>query len=106
MSHAPRRPTRYAAHLCSRACAAAATAALLIADQRLSVTIDLHTTCVSAAPLGSMLEIESVVEASGKSVLFSSCNIYTVGDTGERRLVTMGMHTKKVVGGSLPPSKL
>lgn len=84
----------------------AATAALLIADQRISVTIDLHTTCVSAAPLGSTIEIESVVEATGKSILFSSCKIFTVGDDGERRLVTIGLHTKKVVGGSLPPSKL
>lgn len=84
----------------------AATAVLLIADQRISVTIDLHVTCVSAAPLGSTLEIESVVEGTGKSILFTSCKIFTLGDNGERKLVTMGLHTKKVVGGSLPPSKL
>ena len=72
----------------------------------MSVTTDLHCTCVSAAPLGSTLEVESVVEQTGKSVLFSSCKIFALGEGGERRLVTMGVHTKKVVGGSVRASKL
>ena len=52
--------------LCAHCAAAmAATAALLVNDVRMSVTIDLHVTCVSAAPLGSRLEVESTVEQAG-----------------------------------------
>ena len=73
-----------------------ATAALLINDFRMSVTIDLHVTCVSAAPLGSRLEVESTVEQAGKSILFTSCRIFTLGEGGKRTLVATGVHTKKV----------
>ena len=76
----------------------AATAALLIDDFRMSVTIDLHVTCVSAAPLGSTLEVESTVEQAGKSMLFTSCRIFTLGEGGQRTLVATGVHTKKVAG--------
>ena len=78
----------------------AATAALLIDDFRMSVTIDLHVTCVSAAPLGSTLEVESTVEQAGKSMLFTSCRIFTLseGEGGQRTLVATGVHTKKVLG--------
>ena len=76
-----------------------ASAALLINDFRMSVTIDLHITCVSAAPLGSRLEVESTVEQAGKSILFTSCRIFTLGEGGKRTLVAAGVHTKKVVAG-------
>jgi acyl-coenzyme A thioesterase PaaI-like protein len=75
----------------------AATAALLISDFRMSVTVDLHVTCVSAAPLGSRLEVESTVEQAGKSILFTSCRIFTLREGGQRTLVATGVHTKKVV---------
>ena len=71
---------------------------------KLSVTIDLHLTCVSAAPLGDLLECVAAVEQRGKSVLFSSCRIFTLGQDGERRLVAIGLHTKKVVGFKAPPA--
>ena len=89
-------------------CVAAASAALLIDDFRPSVTIDLHVTCVSAAPLGITLEVESTVEQVGKSMLFTSCRIFSLGEGGQRTLVTTALHTKKAVGhgqmvGSLKP---
>ena len=62
------------------------------------MTIDLHVTCVSAAPLGSRLEVESTVEQAGKSILFTSCRIFTLGEGDQRTLVATGVHTKKVVG--------
>ena len=75
------------------------------------MTIDLHVTCVSAAPLGSRLEVESTVEQAGKSILFTSCRIFTLGEGegDQRTLVATGVHTKKVVGHLqkvLPKSKL
>ena len=92
----PRQPAD--THRRPRHCVAAASAALLIDDYRPSVTIDLHVTCVSAAPLGSRLEVESTVEQVGKSMLFTSCRIFSLGEGGERTLVTTGLHTKKAVG--------
>ena len=90
--------THHAHHARAYACVLwTATAALLINDFRMSVTIDLHVTCVSAAPLGSRLEVESTVEQAGKSILFTSCRIFTFGEGGKRTLVATGVHTKKVV---------
>lgn len=75
------------------------TAALVVDDLRLSVTVDLHCTCDSGAPLGSTLEVESTVDHVGKSLLFTSCRIFARNDeTGERALVATGLHTKKVIG--------
>ena len=92
--------THHAHHARAYACVLwTATAALLINDFRMSVTIDLHVTCVSAAPLGSRLEVESTVEQAGKSILFTSCRIFTLGEGGKRTLVATGVHTKKVVAG-------
>ena len=75
------------------------TAALLVDDFRMSVTIDLHCTCVAAAPLGATLEVESVVEHVGRSVAFTSCRIFARDESGQRaQLVATGLHTKKVIG--------
>uniref|UniRef100_A0A7S4NE57 Thioesterase domain-containing protein n=1 Tax=Odontella aurita TaxID=265563 RepID=A0A7S4NE57_9STRA len=73
------------------------TAALLAADPRPSVSSDLHCTFVSSAPVGSVIVAEASVDHVGRSLLFSSCRIYT-GDGEGRSLVATALHTKKVVG--------
>ena len=98
--------THHAHHARAYACVLwTATAALLINDFRMSVTIDLHVTCVSAAPLGSRLEVESTVEQAGKSILFTSCRIFTLGEGGKRTLVATGVHTKRWLRVSRPSRK-
>ena len=98
--------THHAHHARAHACVLwTATAALLINDFRMSVTIDLHVTCVSAAPLGSRLEVESTVEQAGKSILFTSCRIFTLGEGGKRTLVATGVHTKRWLRVSRPSRK-
>lgn len=49
------------------------TLALYLRSQSLSVTIDLHTTCASGAPVGSDVLFECKVDRLGRSVQFSSC---------------------------------
>ena len=45
-------------------------------------------------------------DQAGKNVHFTSCRIFSLGDGGERTLVAMGVHTKKVVAGlrMVPPN--
>lgn len=84
------------------------TAILLAADLRPSVTIDLHTTCISAAQIGDDVTIEARIDNIGKSIQFSSCRLFTRLDTdtdsdnvGKEKLVATGLHTKKVIGTRL-----
>ena len=82
--------------------------ALLVRDARPSVTVDLNEACISSAPVGSTITIESRVELVGHSMMFASCRLYVDEVDGGRRLVATGMHTKKAVraAGQQPRAKL
>jgi acyl-coenzyme A thioesterase PaaI-like protein len=72
-----------------------------------SVTTDLHVSCVSPAPLGSMVICVCKAEKHGGALQFSSCDLYREVVEGNennaknqrrrRVLVAKGLHTKYVV---------
>lgn len=88
--------------------------AILAIQLRGSVTVDLHMTCLSNAPIGTTVTIESKVERMGNSLINSSCRIYapsnenegTEPQRGNKVLVATGSHTKKFVGKRLSESQL
>ena len=47
--------------------------ALLHTGGNMSVTLDLHVTCASSAPLGSRVYFDTKVDREGRTALFSSC---------------------------------
>jgi len=89
------------------------TAVIFSVNHSPSVTVDLYVSCVAAAPVGSTVTVDSRVEHLGKSMIFSSCKIYSSTDThntagaeGWGLLVATGSHTKKIVGAKVRPSEL
>mmetsp|Transcript_20085 Transcript_20085/g.30201 ORF Transcript_20085/g.30201 Transcript_20085/m.30201 type:complete len:229 (+) Transcript_20085:2-688(+) len=101
------------------------TSAIMFAtDPRPSVSVDLHVSYLSAAPIGTTLMIESRVDHIGRSMIFGSCRIYysLLTNTNDsttkyshefreesgnyamnrqdrsKTLVATGSHTKKIVG--------
>eukprot|EP00026_Physarum_polycephalum_P021038 Phypoly_transcript_24031.p1 GENE.Phypoly_transcript_24031~~Phypoly_transcript_24031.p1 ORF type:complete len:153 (+),score=21.16 Phypoly_transcript_24031:31-459(+) len=68
------------------------TYALMTVGDRLGVSTELSVSFLSAAPLGSRIYIEAVVEKAGKSLAFTTCTI----KTEDGRLVALGRHTKHV----------
>lgn len=57
---------------------------------------DIHTTFISTAKEGDVLEIEGRASKVGGTLAFTSVEIRKVGEDGASRVVSMGSHTKYV----------
>ena len=60
------------------------------------VSTDIHTTFVSTAKEGDLLEIEAKASKVGRTLAFTTVEIKKIGDDGTRSVVSTGSHTKYV----------
>lgn len=74
------------------------TTGLAIASWDLRATtgasVDMHISYLSTAGVGDTLEIESTAERVGGSLAFTTARIAKIGEDGERKMVSLGQHTK------------
>ena len=64
--------------------------------EKTGVSTDIHTTFISLAKEGDVLEIEGRANKVGGTLAFTSVEIRKVGEDGASRVVSMGSHTKYV----------
>lgn len=64
--------------------------------EKTGVSTDIHTTFLSTAKEGDVLEIEGRANKVGGTLAFTSVEIRKVGEDGARSVVAMGSHTKYV----------
>lgn len=57
---------------------------------------DMHTTFVSTAIEGDVLEISALADRVGRTLAFTTVEIKTVADNGTSIVVSKGSHTKFV----------
>lgn len=64
--------------------------------EKTGVSTDIHTTFISTAKEGDVLEIEGRADKVGGTLAFTSVQIRKVGGDGASSVVAMGSHTKYV----------
>ncbi|CAD6588893.1 MAG: hypothetical protein ASARMPREDX12_003529 [Alectoria sarmentosa] len=64
--------------------------------EKTGVSTDIHTTFISTAKEGDVLEIEGRANKVGGTLAFTSVEIRKVGEDGASSVVSMGSHTKYV----------
>lgn len=64
--------------------------------EKTGVSTDIHTTFISTAKEGDVLEIEGRANKVGGTLAFTSVEIRKVGEDGGSGVVAMGSHTKYV----------
>lgn len=64
--------------------------------EKTGVSTDIHTTFLSTAKEGDVLEIEGRTDKVGGTLAFTSVEIRKVGEDGASGVVAMGSHTKYV----------
>lgn len=64
--------------------------------EKTGVSTDIHTTFISTAKEGDVLEIEGRANKVGGTLAFTSVEIRKVGEDGASGIVSMGSHTKYV----------
>ena len=64
--------------------------------EKTGVSTDIHTTFISTAKEGDVLEIEGRATKVGGTLAFTSVEIRKVGEDGTNSVVSVGSHTKYV----------
>ena len=64
--------------------------------EKTGVSTDIHTTFISTAKEGDVLEIEGRANKVGGTLAFTSVEIRKVGEDGASSVVSVGSHTKYV----------
>lgn len=64
--------------------------------EKTGVSTDIHTTFVSTAKEGDVLEVEGRADRVGGTLAFTSVEVRKVGGDGGSSVVSMGSHTKYV----------
>lgn len=64
--------------------------------EKTGVSTDIHTTFISTAKEGDVLEIEGRADKVGGTLAFTSVEIRKIEEDGAGRVVSMGSHTKYV----------
>jgi len=66
-----------------------------------SVSMELNTSFVAPAPLGSKVFVEAEVIKMGRNIAFTECVLYTKNEQGERTVIAKSRHTKFMMSSSL-----
>ena len=64
--------------------------------EKTGVSTDIHTTFISTAKEGDVLEVEGRADKMGGTLAFTSVEVRKVGGDGGSTAVSMGSHTKYV----------
>jgi len=75
--------------------------ALITGGVLASVSVDLNTTYLVAAPKGSKVHIEGSVTKIGKTLCFSESTLFVIKHGGHKVVIAKGRHTKFIIHGAL-----
>lgn len=65
-------------------------------SEKTGVSTDIHISYVSSARVGDTVEVECWVHKLGRSMAFTTCEIRKIEDSGKRKVLVTGSHTKFV----------